>query len=267
MKMEDVVMKNRTKSAAWVVFMFCAVSALAQTKPVITIGGSVWNAKWDAEGKDYEGMKADAGIWVGPYLNIRIGKVLLGSSMYFGKIPIKGTTNMEYEYSIDCSRNDLNFSLGYSLIDNLNAFFAVKNASIKGENTFPPASLAYYDEFGNLNYNLIEIKREIENKGTLFGGGLSGTYRFPQSSIFLFGSFALLKGTMNFSTVLTSTGGSLDQAVDESVTLKSYNAGIGFQTGSGISILVGFRGENSSGEGGGEEKVNGIMATLAYTLR
>ena len=260
-------MKTGARLAAGLMAILLVVSAATQTKPVITIGGSVWNAKWEAEGKDYEGMKADAGTWVGPYLNIRVGKVLLGTSMYFGKIPIKGTTNMEYEYSIDLSRNDLNFSLGYSLFDYLNAFFAVKNASIKGEDTFPPGSLAWYDEFGTLNYNLIEIQREIENKGTLFGGGLSGTYRFPKSPIFLFGSFAILKGTMNFSTVLTSAGGSLNDEMDESVTLKSYNAGIGFQTGSGISILVGYRGENSSGEEGGEEKVKGIMATLAYTLR
>jgi hypothetical protein len=259
-------MKTGTRLAAGFFAVLLAGSAAGQ-KAVVTIGGSVWNAKWEAEGKDYEGMEADAGTWVGPYLNIRMGKLLLGTSMYFGKIPIKGTTNMEYEYSIDCSRNDLNFSLGYSLHKNLNAFFAVKNASIKGDNRFPPASLGWIDEYGVPNYNTVEIRRKIENKGTLFGGGLSGTYRFPQSSIFLFGSFALLKGTMNFSTTLTSVAGSADESVDESVTIKSYNGGVGFQTGSGISLLVGYRGEDSSGEEGGKEKVKGIMATLAYTLR
>ena len=259
-------MRNQTKWVAWAVFMFCAVSALAQTKPVVTIGGSVWNAKSEFEGDAYEGMKADAGTWVGPYLNIRMGKILLGTSMYFGKIPLKIGTGGSEDVSIDLSRSDLNFSLGYSILNNLNAFFAVKNAKIKGDKTIP-FTLGEYEDFGNLIY--YDTKWKLENKGTLFGGGLSGTYRFPQSPIFLFASFALLKGTMNSNGSWTYQNEDIvpSNEKDMDVTLKSFNGGLGFQTGSGISILVGYRGENSSGEGGGEEKVNGIMATLAYTLR
>jgi opacity protein-like surface antigen len=267
--MEDAVMKNKSKSAVWILVMLCAGTVLSQTKPVITIGGSLWNAKSSFEGKAYEGMKADAGNWVGPYFNIRMGKLLLGTSMYFGTIPLKSSSDDGEGFSIDLSRSDLNFSLGYSLFNNLNAFFAVKNAKIKGDKEFTGEVLLGYDDYGYPVTLPYEGKINLENKGTLFGGGLSTTYRFPQSPIFLFGSFALLKGTMNSTFNMTIDGENAfpPQENDNSVTLKSFNAGVGFQTGSGISILIGYRGENSSGEGEGQEKVNGVMATLAYTLR
>jgi len=92
---------------------------------------------------------------------------------------------------------------------------------------------------------------------------------FMQSPFFLFGSFALLKGTLNSSLGYTIEGQSVGTPTktDNSITLTSFNAGVGILAGSGVSILLGFRGENSSGEGEGQEKVSGIMATLAYTLR
>lgn len=263
--MEDAIMKTKTRLAAGFITVLLAGLVTAQTKAVVTIGGSLWNAKWEGTGESYNGMKADAGTWVGPYLNIRMGKLLFGTSMYFGKIPLKISSEAGEDFAIDLKRSDLNFSLGYSLHKYLNAFFAVKNATIKGDKTIP-FTLGEYDGFGNLIY--YDTQWKMENKGTLFGGGLSGTYRFPQSPIFLFGSFALLKGTMNNNVSWMYENVDLGSNKKEmDVTLKSFNGGIGFQTGSGISLLVGYRGENSSGEGGGKEKVNGIMATLAYTLR
>ena len=261
-------MKIGKRLASGLLAVMLAGSAAGQTRAVVTIGGSVWNAKSQFEGDAYQGMKADAATWVGPYLNIRLGKVLLGTSMYFGKIPIKSTSD-ESDFSIDLNRSDLNFSLGYSLHPNLNAFFAVKNATIKGDREFPYTVLLGYDDFGDPYFGTYQAKIDMENKGTLLGGGLSSTYRFPQSPFFLFGSFALLKGTLNSVVETTIEGQSVGEPYnkDNSITLKAFNAGLGVQTASGISILVGFRGETSTGEGEGQEKVNGIMATLAYTLR
>lgn len=261
-------MKNKIGLSVAVIMILLAGWISAQTKPVITIGGSLWNAKLEFEGDAYGSMKAESGNWIGPYLNIRFGKLLLGTSMYFGKIPIK-IASEESDISFDLNRSDLNFSLGYSLTKNLTAFFAVKNASIKGDMTYPPYSFVYYDYYGDPYYNTDDINMEMENKGTLLGGGLSGTYRFPQSPIFIFGSFALLTGPLNSTVSYSYLGESFGEPIEQKndVNMTSYNGGIGFQTNSGFSILLGYRGETSSSKGDATEKINGLMVTLAYTLR
>jgi hypothetical protein len=143
----------------------------------------------------------------------------------------------------------------------VNLFFGLKNVSLKGDGSFP---ISWVDEYG---YPIdLEGTLELESKGTLMGGGLSGVIPFQRSPWFLFWSGAYLSGTLDATSSMSAMGETLWGSNEKLNTgVYSYTGGIGFRTPSGLSILVGYRGDSSEAEDG-KENIGGFMATVAYTL-
>jgi hypothetical protein len=255
-------MRAKTLAAAACIIL-AAACARAQTQPVFTVGGTLWHAKPSYSGDLYEDVTARAGNMIGPYLNVRMGNWLLGASMFFGSFKIEEEFD-EGDFEIDMKRNDLNFSLGYSVAKNLSLFGAVKNISVAGDQT---DTFEYDDGY---YYNEIDVETEMKNKGTLFGGGASTVFQFENSPLFLFGSAAYLTGTLKSSFIQTVDGEEYydyDEDVDR--TLISWNMGIGYRAPSGLSLLLGYRGDTTTGADmdEGKENISGIMATVALTLQ
>lgn len=262
-------MFRKTMTVLLVVQCMYTFPSIAQTKTAFTIGGNYWHAQRGFSGEYWGDVKSKAGDMVGPYVNLRIGKWLLGSSMFFGAFSESSEHNPYY--NLDSKRSDLNFSLGYSIISNLNVFVAAKNLSFNGKDD----DYSYYDT--NLGTNIWHAERELENKGTMYGGGASGVFRFSRSPLFVFWSAAYLTGNIKTSDkvyvenqVIDFWGG--DFKADNELTALS--GGIGIQTNAGISVLVGYREDllkfnisESGTDWGGKETLKGITVTLAYTLQ
>jgi hypothetical protein len=242
------------------IVIVCSVilgSGVIHSQTALTIGGHYWRAAPDLQ-TTVEGVEINPGNMYGPYLNLRIGKLTLGSSLFFG------TFKFEFEntdFSFDLSRKDMNFSLGYSILPRITIFGAVKILSYTGEK-----ELSFIDEWG---WEFI-ASYEQENKGTLYGGGISCVIPFTGSPVFLFGSAAYLIGTMEWMESYKEDGWEVigyDGEYDTSI--MAITGGIGFQTRSGLTFMVGYRADlsNVEEEDAGEEKIHGIMATAAYTIR
>ena len=85
-----------------------------------------------------------------------------------------------------------------------------------------------------------------------------------QSSVFFFYSAAYLTGQIETTTTVDGTA--LDDPIKNDTNLTAISIGLGVQAGSGITLMVGYRAD-FSGEDEGEERIHGIMATMAYTIR
>ncbi len=242
--------------------VFTCATVFAQTrKASITIGGNYWNANLALPEDIYQGITADPSNMVGPYLNMRFGNWLLGGSLFFGTFALH-SGDAGTGFDMDIKRNDQNFSFGYSLFKNLNVFAALKSVSYSADENM---TTSYYDPYWG--YQQGEGRVEMDNTGKLVGGGISSVVPFSKSPFFLYGSVAYLTGKMDYSYTM-SLGGTIADLVSEKVNanLVSWGVGIGIQTASGISILIGYRMDNDSVEEAGEEQISGLTATVAYTL-
>jgi len=253
--------RNAVLAAIGIVFI-CATVFAQPRKASITIGGSYWNANLVLPEDIYQGITADPGNMVGPYLNMRFGNWLLGGSMFFGTFTLH-SGDAGTGFDLDIKRNDQNFSFGYSLFKNFNVFAALKSVSYSADENM---TTSYYDPYWG--YRQGEGRVEMDNTGKLVGGGVSSVVPFSKSPFFLYGSAAYLTGKMDYSYSV-SLGGTLTDLVAKKVNanLLSWSVGIGIQTSSGFSILVGYRMDSDSVEDGGEEQISGLTATVAYTLR
>lgn len=253
-----------------IIFVFCftGLPPMAKAQTAFTIGGNYWYAQRSFSGDYWGETKSKAGNMVGPYVNLRIGKWLLGSSMFFGTFSESSEFNPYY--NVDTKRNDLNFSLGYSILNNLNVFFAVKSLSFNGKDD----DYSYHDYvYGNIWH----AKREIKNNGTMIGGGASGVFRFSRSPIFVYWSAAYLTGKRNATDIVDVEGEKIDFWKGDFKAdnhLTALSGGLGIQTDAGITILIGYRADildfksnNQDFDIDGKENLNGITVTLAYTLR
>ena len=111
-------------------FSLIVVTGSLQAQTAVTIGGHYWYAQPDVKGGTFGNVEASPGNMFGPYLNLRVGKLALGTSMFFG------TFNYDYKdlgFEFDLKRTDLNFSVGYSVARRITIFGAVKSLSITGD--------------------------------------------------------------------------------------------------------------------------------------
>lgn len=232
----------------WVLILLSTSSiCILHAQTAVTIGANYWNATMDYGGTGLEeiGLEIEPGNMFGPYLNLRLGKAVLGTSMFFGEFNFEFGDLFLSDISFSVKRTDMNFSLGYNLSRNVNVFGAYKLMKLKGESTF-------IDFWGQPQ------TYSVEDEFAYAGGGLSLMLPFADSPLFAFGSAAYL-------TYVGEEEGE-DEEVTEIADIKAITAGLGFYSRSGLSIMVGYRAD-FSGEGEGEEKIHGIMATLAYTIR
>ena len=225
--------------------MICGSGTL-HSQTAISFGGHYWYANSEFRGEAFENIEINQTSMYGPYLNLRVGRFTLGSSIFFG------TFNWEYkdyQVDIDMKRNDLNFSAGFSILPRITLFGAVKVLSFTGERE--DSRLGRFD-------------REI--KGTMYGGGISGFMPFQRSRFFLFWSAAYLSGTLDDSEELPDADRlpqRYDFEYDYSITALTISLGYSIQPG--LALMAGYRadlaGENN------EETIQGLIATLAYTVR
>ncbi len=239
----------------WTAALAClavAGSVMAQSGTVVTIGGNYWNATMKpGEASD---MDAKAGHLFGPYISLRMDRLSFGGSWFFG--------NWDYsedDFSYKIKRSDLNLSLGLSLNRNLTLFGAYKVLKLK-------------EAFESEEWDIDADENTMWDMPYI-GGGLSLTFPFPDSPLFLFGSGAYL---VNAKDEMKVTGVdpfleeeySYTQKVDDKIT--TFTVGLGYRMQSGISLLAGYRGDiHKSGEEDEDNnlKINGLILTLAYTLR
>lgn len=236
-------MNVRAMVVGVIVFCLAAGIGFAQSRTTITVGANYWYAAPDYKGWSFKGIDVGPGNMFGPYISLRAGRVTLGSSLFFGSFQWKSGLyeGVHRRLDLEVKRNDLNFSVGYIVFRNLNVFGALKSVSLKGEKTF-----AFLEDYA------------LEYKGTLYGGGFSSAVRFHRSPLFIFWSAAYLQGTMK----KTERGN--ERSIDTQIT--SLTIGLGFQIPSGLALLVGYRADLGSRDAA-ETKVQGPLATLAYTIR
>jgi predicted porin len=251
-------MKGKRILVASLLCLLVAGAVFAQSNTVVTIGGNYWRGvmKMDAGTGDSENSKA--GNLFGPYISVRFDKLSLGGSWFFGNWDFS-----QENYTAKLKRSDLNLSLGYSLNSNLSIFGAYKILKLTTE----------------IGSDLLDIKTRDNTVWNMpyVGGGLSLTYPFPNSPLFLFGSGAYLvnaKKEMEVTGYDEWTGDeyTFKQEVKDKIT--TFTVGLGYRLESGISVLAGYRGDiHSSGDDSdnsddsGNLKINGLIVTLAYTLR
>jgi hypothetical protein len=252
-----------------IALILCVLAGMAPSygQTSVTLGMHYWYSMLEVAGAEEMGLSIDPGNMFGPYLNLRIGKIILGSSLFFGTY----TFNWEdfgYEYSdgsdwyffdfsnnsTSAKRQDMNFSVGFNLARYFNIFGAYKQQK-----------LTYSDEFNydayiwnGSDYVYIESGSEtIEEETSIgyIGGGASAIVPFgARSPLFLFGSAAYLiaqdKDDIDYLDVLAIT------------------AGIGFASRSGLSFMAGYRADmDMGGDEDTQGKIHGFMATVAYTIR
>jgi hypothetical protein len=254
-----------------IIFMFTGF-CFAQGKPAITIGASYWRAALDYQESGDMNLDIDPGNMYGPYLNLRFGKITIGSSIFLGgfkfnygdylmPVTVNGYSYDAYgdmyvavisDYAPTVKRTDINFSLGYNLTRRISIFGAYKSMKLKRDEETYTGNIYTWDYIYDIYYDegQGEITTEsFEIKGGYYGGGLSLLLPFVNSPLFAFGSAAYLAANDKDNTDITA-----------------FTAGLGYYSKSGLTIMAGYRAD-LSGEGEGQEKINGFMATMAYTVR
>jgi hypothetical protein len=262
-----------------VTFLVCLVTLplIAQTQMAFTVGGNYWYAQRTLSGEYYRDgeIESKPGNMVGPYLNLRIGNVILGGSAFWGNFTESNKNHEDYK-NVDAKRTDINGSLGISLVNQPNfsftVFGAIKSLTMKR---------GYSYIFTDNTYKQWPIDSKYEETGMLFGGGVSCVIRFPESPVFLFGSASFLQGDRSFKNTDTYNGEVLaisdGWGFDDKGTaqLSAVSGGIGFQTGSNVSILIGYRADildfkldlPDVANFNGKENLGGLSVTMAYTFR
>jgi hypothetical protein len=234
-------MKGRFVSAA--VLMFLVVSGIASGKgSVVTFGANYWRAQWNIEG-------IEPGNMFGPYVNLRSGRLTLGGSFFTGQFKPDESKDI-FGSDMELKRNDLNLSVGYNLGRYFNVFGAYKNTKYTLKGTMQQFVYdAWMDE-----WYLDQVEVDQEQKCAYLGGGASIVFPFNRSPLFLYGSGAFLAAQEKDWTDITT------------VTL-----GAGYKASPQITLMVGLRsdmyGKVEDSDSDESEKIQGITASLAYTLR
>lgn len=235
--------------SGWIALLMAVVvagSLFSQTG--VTIGANYWNAKPDLGLGLESGVKLNSMHMYGPYVNVRSGKFSFGGSLFIGTLKIEASDIYDYEVSL--KRSDINVSLGYSIFRGVTLFGAIKTFTNKLEDW-------------KINGQSIGDDPENQEKGLLYGGGLSGVLPFSNSPLFLFGSLAYLTGSVTYEGDVAD--------VDYDRALLSFTGGIGYRMSPQLNLLVGFRsdatGDPEENEEENLEKYRGIIVTLGYTLK
>ncbi len=242
-------MKGKAIAILLVVLGLMAGSTMAQT--VFSVGANYWRAALEYDQAELGDISIDPGNLIGPYLNIRSGKLVIGGSMSLGNFKMNyGDTfgdmfGMDVTVDAKVKRTDLNFSVGYSLSRNLTLFGAYKDQKYKFE-----GSISYEDPWTGETETEDFSDEMPEQKGSFVGGGLSLVLPFSSSPLFAFGSAAYL----------AANG-------DDWGDITTVTFGLGLATSSNISLMVGYRMDSMGNDEKDKEKIKGVTATVAYTIR
>jgi hypothetical protein len=199
-------------------------------------------------------VEIDPGSTYGPYLNLRIGKFTLGSSMFFGVFTWDLTS--DYDVKFDVNRKDLIFRAGYYVFRNHAIFALVKRLSLEGEYD----TVYYYPSWGRYR-----VHAKAEYKGTLYGGGISGDILLKETPLFFFYSAAFMAGTMEVINDYLQGNKSSNWHQQYITELVALAGGLGFKTPGGITIQLGYRADFNR-EDVNEYTIQGIVVTVAYTI-
>ena len=256
------------KIRAIVLCLLLIVSGALYSQTAITLGGNYWRATPDIQTPGWEDVKVSDGNMLGPYVNLRTGKWIIGGSLFVGNFHMQQEVQNYYYYpyyyyyyyyyyypyyyttgelvkqELTLKRTDVNLSFGYSITRNITVFGAMKN--LKGK----------FTDF-KVNGQSVELN-DMEYKGTLFGGGVSGVLGLGRSSFFLFGSLAYLTGKITWPD---------DDKIEQN--LASLTLGAGYRLSRELNLLVGYRSDAITGgdEDESYEKYRGITVSLGYTIQ
>ena len=229
-------MKKKIIVLSVVICLMLLGTGLLQAQTAVTLGAHYWRANFEfsSEGDNEYSV---TGNMFGPYLNLRYGRLSLGSSIFMGSFDASGD-----DYDDIMKRTDMNFSLGLSLTRGLNVFGAIKRIKVEEE---------YSDIWGN--------SIDFEVSGTLYGGGLSLFFPIGLSPFFLTGSVAYLTdpGDLDDNDIL-------EEGEGDFYDITAITISIGYHDKSGITAMVGYRADYHSES---EAQIAGILATLAFTIR
>jgi hypothetical protein len=185
---------------------FSSVMAQEETKTIVTVGGSYWNATYsyqDEDGKDV--FEFGTGNLFGPYLSISNGKWNFGTSMYFGSFPVE---KLAAGNSLDVKRSDMNFTVGYRVHPNINVFGGIK---------YLKWTMSGQYEYVDYYYSGL-VDYEATESGPMFGAGVGGTVPLGTSGLYAFGSIAYLVGTMKNEYKI----GDMSDAEDTRMSLPNW---------------------------------------------
>jgi len=226
----------------------------ASGQNVITLQANFWQAGPSLKGEGFEGITVDASPTVGPFLEVRLGRLMLGSSIYFGRHDWHFNETSE---TMSMRRNDFHFRLGYGFSPQVYAFAAVKWLRFYG--TAPELTL--YDEFDTP----FTGEYQLDYGGTLAGGGLTAMMNFPDSPIFLHWMAMYLGGTVNMKTTVTEPGFASVETNDKIQDgITEIEIALGYRLESGLRFMAGYRAA-FSGQVRGEESVQGIFASVGFS--
>ncbi|MBN2029378.1 hypothetical protein JW824_03970 [bacterium] len=239
------------------IFLFILInkSGYGQLIKRVNIGVQYWKASQNYYHERLGVNVADCpGKLLGPTLSLQAGGLTMGTSMFFGSFnwPIIVNDNL---VEMNLQRNYIDFFLGLNYEEYFDFFIMVKNLSLEGEKS--------YTDLENRDY-----RTKVEDKGTLFGGGFSGIYVFPQLPVFM-----LTSATYSFGSMRTALTQYLkDVPVDEFSDNWQYDSnsvsvmlGMGYQFNNGFSIRFSYRRDTSHRNTAGELRFRGWLLTLSYT--
>jgi len=228
-----------------VISLFIANVVFAQTRTVVTLGGSWWNAAYsfvDEDGKEL--AEIGNGNNFGPYISINHGKVNFGASLLFGTFPVDaynlGLDIFDLDTDVNMSRNDLNFTLGYRVLPNLNVFAGAKYLKLAIDVDIKDIPTEY-DDWGNpIDFDDANIK--LNDGGMMYGLGASAVIPLGTAGMYAFGSIAVMGGIMKSDTTISFMELSEEfEGSENAAVLGALNLGLGYRFPSGLGINVGYR--------------------------
>ncbi len=247
-------MKKMLINGLVLLFILINKSGYCQFIKRFNIGVQYWRASQNYYHEQLGVNIADhPGNQLGPTLSLQAGSLTVGTSMFFGSFDWSISMNDDL-VEMNIQRNCIDFFLGLNYVDYFDFFVMVKNLSFEGEKS--------HADLDNRDY-----RTKVEDKGTLFGGGFSGIYIFPQSPLFTFISATYSRGSMRtaFTQYLK------DVQIDESSNKWKYDSnnisvmlGVGYQLSNGFSIRFSYR-RDTSNKTAGELRFRGLLLTLSYT--
>ncbi|MBN2411957.1 hypothetical protein JXQ31_09720 [candidate division KSB1 bacterium] len=260
--------------------LFIAHTVLAQTRTVVTLGGSWWNAAYTYEDEDGEELaEIGNGNSFGPYISINHGKINFGASLLFGTFPVDafdmGFGEDIFDTDINMSRNDLNFTLGYRIHRNINLFAGTKYLkwAINLDMNDIPIETGT-DFWGDPIYDYVDASIELSESGMLYGVGISGVIPLGSGGMYAFGSIAGMGGTLKSESTVEFLGESESETGEDiSATLAAINLGLGYRFPSGFGINAGYRAdlfseevEDSDEDSQPRIRVEGFIVTASYSF-
>jgi len=261
-------MKVRVLLAAFFCLFLVSEHAFSQFHPEVTLGVQYWYSTMNIGIKGLNWVKADPVHRVGPYFGIGIWKVKFMATPFFGYMSLDYGRNIAFadtagkinyyaeneNFTLNDRLIDFNASLAYEIVPRMNLFFAVKNVSFETMKVFNVFDEYYF--YSNAMYT-------IERKERLYGGGVSGISKWLRLPFSFFWSGVYLQGIQRISEIyqVSHQEGVVGKG-NYNVRLVEITAGLGYEIGSGVVLMLGYRGDFRSGEAGSQNTHGFLVRTI-----